>query len=671
MTTLAVLCLALVCSFGAATEADHGSILIADELFEDAATTMSRTNSNHRLDNENKVTSVVNKYLRLNNGNTTRQYKGNENENVNKKVRSKRNTGDPRCAPFEYTGPSMTFLNPPVNKEGDKTYANNVTCITKISAPNEKQVVTLTFVDIFEIEDHPKCEYDYLEVRDGKYGFENILEHRCGKAFPPQITSTGPHIWLKFKSDDNIEYAGFRINIAFTTGSDSQTIPDSCFIPVAAARYGKIDNNAESVKKCRDESPYSLNIIWKITTEQGSKINLDFENYNLKYPNECELNLVQVFGSEPNFDHKLAYYCGLVANQVTTKDDIGNVMYVRMFAAKSARDKSKLIANYISVRTLEGQGCKSDEFDCADGTCIDLALRCNEVAECRLKADEDVELCKKKKESPLSEPHIQVILIIFSLILSGMCFVFLFKCIRKLYQDHKIIKEHIQRSCEDRLDTLMDGELTLDPKQLERDSEPRASLERENHTNEMYKQQRNNRKASSIDSDYIHDTQIDIDDDMWRREAESIPVDPEDIRIENKGRMKRSDTSKREESLRSKSAKEEDKEKRDIRDASVGAPDTKESGCQTRESLFQVEPAQSSDGSGTNSRGFSTFGYSGATIARPSPAPANTSEITIELLRQVTPQESIKSQKKMDRRPMSSETTRSAPDVIIVSKPIR
>lgn len=35
---------------------------------------------------------------------------------------------------------------------------------------------------------------------------------------------------------------------------------------------------------------------------------------------------------------------------------------------------------------------------------------------------------------------------------------------------------------------------------------------------------------------------------------------------------------------------------REIRDASVGAPDTKESGCQTRESLFQTDPTVSSDG---------------------------------------------------------------------------
>lgn len=86
---------------------------------------------------------------------------------------------------------------------------------------------------------------------------------------------------------------------------------------------------------------------------------------------------------------------------------------------------------------------------------------------------------------------------------------------------------------------------------------------------------------------------MDIDDEPWRREVNSVPVETEDVRIERNGRTRRNDISKREESLRSK---RESSEKKQIRDVSVGAPDTKESGCQTRESLFQTEPAVSSDG---------------------------------------------------------------------------
>lgn len=52
------------------------------------------------------------------------------------------------------------------------------------------------------------------------------------------------------------------------------------------------------------------------------------------------------------------------------------------------------------------------------------------------------------------------------------------------------LQEHIRQSCEDRLDSMVSDRLTLDAKRLQRDSEPRASLERDNQTNEMFKQQR-------------------------------------------------------------------------------------------------------------------------------------------------------------------------------------
>lgn len=85
---------------------------------------------------------------------------------------------------------------------------------------------------------------------------------------------------------------------------------------------------------------------------------------------------------------------------------------------------------------------------------------------------------------------------------------------------------------------------------------------------------------------------MDLDDEPWRREVNSVP-DSEDVRIERNGRTRRSDLSKKEESIRTK---HESVERKQIRDVSVGAPDTKESGCQTRESLFQTDPAISSDG---------------------------------------------------------------------------
>lgn len=76
-----------------------------------------------------------------------------------------------------------------------------------------------------------------------------------------------------------------------------------------------------------------------------------------------------------------------------------------------------------------------------------------------------------------------------------------------------------------------------------------------------------------------------------------MPIEAEDIRIERNGRTRRSDLSRKEESMRSRIKESDDnRERKEIRDVSVGAPDTKESGCQTRESLFQTDPPPSSDG---------------------------------------------------------------------------
>lgn len=74
-----------------------------------------------------------------------------------------------------------------------------------------------------------------------------------------------------------------------------------------------------------------------------------------------------------------------------------------------------------------------------------------------------------------------------------------------------------------------------------------------------------------------------------------MPIETENVRIEQNGGNRRSDISKKEQSMRRGSKRERDqvKEKKEIRDVSVGAPDTKESSCQTRESLFQAGTASS------------------------------------------------------------------------------
>ncbi|KOB65391.1 Uncharacterized protein OBRU01_22817, partial [Operophtera brumata] len=476
-------------------------------------------------------------------------------ENMVMKNRVKRDTGDPRCKAFEYDNSKDYIMHPHNEKEMEGLYYNNTDCTTVITAP-EGYVIVLTFVDKFRIEYHSDCSYDYLEVsntncsydylevsntncsydyleiRDGEKGYATLLGRVCGQAFPRVMTTRGPNAWLKFHSDDTIEYEGFKIIVEKKKDINNSIAPE-CFENLTVATSGTI-NSKEIKGKCRDSSVnHGLDVLWKISTPPYAK------GCEREPRSRCTME-------DQHASLCKEHYCGSVANPVTTKADKpgekGNVMYIRLYTSQSTMNENltRFEATYTAFRTTDpakNDECNEKEFDCADNTCIDVGLKCNGVANCRLKTDEDTDVCKEEAGSPIKELHILVILIIFSLILSTMMFVFLFKCIRKLYQDHNIIK------------------------------------------------------PTSIDSDF-QETHIDLEEEVWRREVDT-QIQPEDILIERNGRTRRRDMSKKEESIRSK---RESEERKDIRDVSVGAPDTKESGCQTRESLFQTDPPPSSDG---------------------------------------------------------------------------
>lgn len=49
----------------------------------------------------------------------------------------------------------------------------------------------------------------------------------------------------------------------------------------------------------------------------------------------------------------MAEYCGSVANSVTTKDKNGNIMYVRLYVSKEAKNGTSFNATFNAYRTLD------------------------------------------------------------------------------------------------------------------------------------------------------------------------------------------------------------------------------------------------------------------------------------------------------------------------------
>jgi hypothetical protein len=48
-------------------------------------------------------------------------------------------------------------------------------------------------------------------VRNGPHGYSPFVGRFCGKESPPEITSSGRELWIRFNSDETIELNGFRI----------------------------------------------------------------------------------------------------------------------------------------------------------------------------------------------------------------------------------------------------------------------------------------------------------------------------------------------------------------------------------------------------------------------------------------------------------------------------
>ncbi|KYB26854.1 Neuropilin and tolloid-like protein 2 [Tribolium castaneum] len=311
------------------------------------------------------------------------------------------------------------------------------------------------------MEGSPDCANDFLEIRDGLHGYNQLIEKKfCGKEFPPVIESSDRYLWIHFSSDENIEYKGFRAVYEFLPRPTGWLVPDIpiCHLKKLLMEEGNItksDIPAEIVE-FRNKYKVATDCIWEVRVKDYQRIQLQFKEFDLDKPNECDKNFVQVFSTNTDLPSEEKKFCGSIADTVFSKK---NVMFVRFFAVFNSTEESHFEANFTAYRDIDKQSgdkkqdkCTSEEFSCEDATCISKELRCNGRYNCRFRWDEDN--CPGAQTLTLNDDHIIVIMVIFSLILAGMCFTFVFNCVKKLIRDHQTIQEYIRQSREQQLNEL-------------------------------------------------------------------------------------------------------------------------------------------------------------------------------------------------------------------------
>ncbi|XP_058489989.1 membrane frizzled-related protein [Solea solea] len=102
------------------------------------------------------------------------------------------------------SGPSG-YLSSPNHPE---PYPHQQLCVWYLSA-EEDHVITLSFRN-FSLETQDVCEFDYVEVHDSvDTGAGRVLGRFCGTTFPPDLTSSGPHMTVQFVADAGVADSGF------------------------------------------------------------------------------------------------------------------------------------------------------------------------------------------------------------------------------------------------------------------------------------------------------------------------------------------------------------------------------------------------------------------------------------------------------------------------------
>ena len=96
-----------------------------------------------------------------------------------------------------------------------RSYPRSKRCNWDIKVP-QGQHIELEFND-FRLESHSRCDYDYLQVYDGRSASSrSLIGKYCGSSKPSKIISHGNTLFLYWRSDSGTQFKGFKISATLT-----------------------------------------------------------------------------------------------------------------------------------------------------------------------------------------------------------------------------------------------------------------------------------------------------------------------------------------------------------------------------------------------------------------------------------------------------------------------
>ncbi|CAL2029485.1 unnamed protein product [Caenorhabditis brenneri] len=271
-------------------------------------------------------------------------------------------------------------------------YPANVDCVRVIHSRPQHDVI-VKFHHVFQIESTydkidagQECPNDFIEFRDGRYGFSPLIARFCGDRMPKrEIRAVSGFLWIRFRSDNMLEYQGFSAEYAIVPSKTGRFNNHECLLEYLNGLDGFI-RTKDLVANLPRNASGTLDCVWRLAVPSNFRIAFYVKEFTLKAPNQCAHNFVEVYSGDTS-DKPLRRFCGLTANDVFSPS---NEMFVRFYLSDvrslNTTSISALFSSYTRLKNCTQEGL----FACGDENCVPKSLACNGRPNCPYGRDERV-----------------------------------------------------------------------------------------------------------------------------------------------------------------------------------------------------------------------------------------------------------------------------------------
>ncbi|EPB77758.1 CUB domain protein [Ancylostoma ceylanicum] len=132
------------------------------------------------------------------------------------------------------------------------------------------------------------------EFRDGRYGFSPLIGRFCGMELPmTEIRARSGFLWIRFHSDDLLEYKGFYATYDMVRSTDRKVNQHDCQIQFRHALDGYIETST-LVTGLPMNFTGPLDCIWLLEVPREYNIVLYINEFSLYAPNHCGHNFFEI-----------------------------------------------------------------------------------------------------------------------------------------------------------------------------------------------------------------------------------------------------------------------------------------------------------------------------------------------------------------------------------------